>query len=323
MIDKQLLDFIKSLSENDTKTLTQKALKTSEEVGELAKAVLPFEGAAGTLHRFTDKEKILEEACDTMLCSMSVANQIATEKEISDMLWAKSRKWSELQCKEGKTKFPIPYEIHITVNKDADFKLFKMVCENMISENINVKPLAIDLYSHSGEIILDEVMTSCKFIGNNQTAYGNMDVTTRALIKAGFKIVRQKIETVPWHPAAPSIDGHRDMRNKYFESHIELMCTLQNLPAIQKFLNESLRDTHVSINTAKPVEADGRRPILITLRDYNAIYEPFRADTQNLYNLLEGRGPIYGWDSVQKPVIEFSLYDTNISHDNSWIKEKV
>jgi NTP pyrophosphatase (non-canonical NTP hydrolase) len=319
MIDKELLDFIKSLSQNDTKTLTQKALKTSEEVGELAKAVLPFEGAAGTLHRFTDKQKILEEACDTMLCSMSIANQIATEKEISDMLWEKSKKWSELQSREGKTKFPIPYEIHITVNKDADFKFFKMVCENM-----GIKALAIDLYSKSGEIILDEVMTSCKFIGNNQTAYNNLDVTARTLIKSGFQIVRQKIETVPWHPAAPSVNGHRDMRNKYFESHIELMCSEKYLPEIQKFLDEcSNEDSHISINTAKPIESDGRRPILVTFRDYNTIYEKFREQTKNLYELLASMGPNYGWDSVQKPVIEFSLYDTNINHDDSWIKEKV
>jgi hypothetical protein len=55
MINPDLIEFIKTLSLNDKKTLTQKALKTSEEVGELAKAVLPFEGAAGTLHRFHRK----------------------------------------------------------------------------------------------------------------------------------------------------------------------------------------------------------------------------------------------------------------------------
>lgn len=40
-------DFIKKLSLSDKKTLSQKALKTCEEVGELAKAVLPFDSAHG------------------------------------------------------------------------------------------------------------------------------------------------------------------------------------------------------------------------------------------------------------------------------------
>jgi NTP pyrophosphatase (non-canonical NTP hydrolase) len=320
MINPELIDFIKSLSLNDTKTLTQKALKTSEEVGELAKAVLPFEGAAGTLHRFTDKEKILEESCDVLLCALSVANQIASEKEIEDMLWAKAKKWSELQHREGNTKFPIPYEIHVTVNKDADFEKFKNTCDR-----VGVKALAISLYSKTGEVILDEVMTSCKFIGDNLTAYKKLCETADALVQDGFSIIRKKIETVPWHPAAPSMDGHRDMRNKYFESHIEIMCSDTYLSNINEKLldGSSWGDHHISINTSKKMEADGRRPILITIREYDTIYEKFRASTRLLYDSLVSLGSIYGWDSVQKPVIEFSLYDTNITHDDSWIKEKV
>jgi hypothetical protein len=36
-MNKNTLDYIRSLSTNDKKTLSQKALKTCEEVGELAK----------------------------------------------------------------------------------------------------------------------------------------------------------------------------------------------------------------------------------------------------------------------------------------------
>jgi hypothetical protein len=235
------------------------------------------------------------------------------------MLWEKAKKWSELQHREGNTKFPIPYEIHITVNKNSDFEKFKLACEKL-----GVKALAIDLYSKSGEIILDEVMTSCKFIGDNQTAYKKLCDTTNGLIAHGFHIIRQKIETVPWHPAAPSANNSiRDMRNKYFESHIELMCSEKNLAEIQKFFEEGKEDLHISINTAKPAETDGTRPVLVTYRDYNGVYEAFREHTKTLYDLLSMRASLYGWHSVQKPVIEFSLYDTNITHDDSWIKEKV
>ena len=57
----QLLDYIKKLSLDDKKTLSQKALKVAEESGELAKVVLPFDNAAGTIHRFIEKGRILEE----------------------------------------------------------------------------------------------------------------------------------------------------------------------------------------------------------------------------------------------------------------------
>ena len=44
-MDEKLLEYIKMLSINDKKTLTEKVAKLFEEGGELAKVVLPFEGA--------------------------------------------------------------------------------------------------------------------------------------------------------------------------------------------------------------------------------------------------------------------------------------
>ena len=60
-MNKELLDYIQELSKRDKKSLTSKALKVSEEQGELAKAILPFESAYACRHRFVDKYKILEE----------------------------------------------------------------------------------------------------------------------------------------------------------------------------------------------------------------------------------------------------------------------
>ena len=44
----ELLSYIQKLSIRDKKTLSQKALKVTEECGELARVVLPFDNAAGT-----------------------------------------------------------------------------------------------------------------------------------------------------------------------------------------------------------------------------------------------------------------------------------
>ena len=110
-------EFIKQLSLSDKKSLSQKALKTCEEVGELAKAILPFDSAHGTNHRFVDREKILEEIADVHLTNLSIAYSLGfSDEEITDMIHQKSLKWSELQAKEEKAQFPLPFEIHITVD---------------------------------------------------------------------------------------------------------------------------------------------------------------------------------------------------------------
>lgn len=110
-------DYIKALSKNDKKTLSQKALKTCEEVGELAKVILPYDSAYGTNHRFIDRDKILEEIVDVYLTNISILHSLEfTDNEFDEMLIKKCAKWQELQSKEDNIKFPIPYEIHITID---------------------------------------------------------------------------------------------------------------------------------------------------------------------------------------------------------------
>ena len=54
------------------------------------------------------------------------------------------------------------------------------------------------------QIVIKDVMTSSVFMGNNTGAYQEMKRISNGLWAAGFEILREKIETVPWHPAAPS-----------------------------------------------------------------------------------------------------------------------
>ena len=91
----------------DKKTLSQKGLKLAEEVGELAKVILPYDSAHGTNHRFIDKERILEEVVDVYLTNISIAHSIGiTDEEFDEMLNRKSLKWAELQSKESNATFP-------------------------------------------------------------------------------------------------------------------------------------------------------------------------------------------------------------------------
>ena len=161
------LDYIKTLSKSDTKTLVQKTLKTVEEVGELAKVVLPYENAFATTHRFVNKSQILEEVADSILCLYSIAYNIdATDEDIEQMVTHKMMKWADLQAREGRIKYPIPFEIHVTVNMTGyttdkgfkqdqlDVEAFKDVCKE-----IGVKPILLDLHLQEGAVIKD-LMTS-------------------------------------------------------------------------------------------------------------------------------------------------------------------
>jgi NTP pyrophosphatase (non-canonical NTP hydrolase) len=221
-------DFIKTLSIKDKKTLSQKTLKLVEEVGELSRVILPYDSAHGTNHRFIDREAILEEVVDVYLTNISIAHSLGfTDEEFNDMLVKKSEKWSQLQAAEEKVEVPLPFEIHVTVDasemrdpimfdtKRFDLDLFKEACDN-----IGVKPIVIDLEINDGSVIKD-VMTSSKHFGDNRSAYEESERICNELKKYGYKVLRNNIESVPWHPAAPIISTGKEIPNGcYFESHI-------------------------------------------------------------------------------------------------------
>lgn len=276
-------EFIKKLSLSDKKTLSQKALKTCEEVGELAKAILPFDSAHGTNHRFVDREKILEEIADVHLTNISIAYSLGfTDDEITDMIHQKSLKWSELQSKEEKAQFPLPFEIHITVdgtlpkfcdsksklyyltyqlekdhpdNDGKSFSYTKEYYDSKIGEvfnsnfkkvcySIGAKPIALDLEINKGSI--RDVMTSSKHFGTNRSAYEESQRIISELDKCGFDVLRTKIETVPWHPQAPVISTGKEIPNGcYFESHIGVIISPEEKEDLTDFVEVTLKDKNI------------------------------------------------------------------------------
>ena len=302
-MNKQLLDFIRQLSIRDKKTLSQKALKNTEECGELAKAILPYDGAYGTNHRFTDKDKILEEVADVILTAISIAYDLGySTDDIEEMIDTKSNKWFELQTKEDKVTYPIPYEIHITVKRPSDIEQYKLDCQT-----VEVKPIVLDLQNDGGSIT--DVMTSSKFYGDNRGAYEKAKEISNFMKAQGYEVLREKIETIPWHPAAPTKKGAMP-KNCYFESHVGVRVkdNKDGLVSIAKNHN-----AHISRNFFKKLDT-GEYVLMLTLRDYDTTYDLFKIEVDSLLSTLKQSCYEY-----EKDIIEFSIFDTKISHDFNWL----
>lgn len=309
MMQEKLFEFIKELSISDKKSLLGKALKVGEEQGELAKVILPYENAYATTHRFVTDKQILEESVDTILAAISLPYSIGyTTEDIIEMIQKKSAYWAELQAREVGIAHikDIPYEIHVTVEKPKDIELFKNVCKN-----IGVKPIVLDLENNKGELL--DVMTSSHYYGNNIGAYKETRRIAREL-SAYFYLIREKIETFPFHPAAPS-DKHAFPKmpaNCYFESHLSVIISSEAHNTLLQDLVKK-HDAHLSRNFFKKI-SDEEYIKMITLRSYTGTYENFKKGLELLKRDLGVMGFVY-----EKEIVEFCIYDTKISHDFQWL----
>lgn len=310
----ELLDYIKLLSKRDKKPLAEKALKVAEEQGELAKAILPYVSSYATQHRFVDKYKILEEVADTMLAAISIAYDLDfTHEEIEEVLDRKSQYWQSLQDKEDETPGPWPYEIHLTVEtqlfSDAFISRFKSNCIE-----IGVKPIVLDLENNGG-VVLTDVMTSSKHKGDNTSVYTESQRIKKELLNRGYKILREKIETVPWHPGSPRKKTDTMPKGCYFESHVAV--EVDDSDERKEILQELAKkfDGHLSRNVFKKI-SEGKFIQMVTFRKYDT-YKDWFLDHVHMvvYNIKRA-----GFD-VPKTEIEFCLYDTKNTHDYLWLKK--
>lgn len=98
----RLTDRIKKITFSDHKTLEQRALKTAEETGEMAQAVLSYLKASGSSYKNLGKDNVIEEAADVMICAMSMAvhTEASEYGDLSissflDIIEKKIAKWEE------------------------------------------------------------------------------------------------------------------------------------------------------------------------------------------------------------------------------------
>jgi NTP pyrophosphatase (non-canonical NTP hydrolase) len=88
------------LTQADPKTLQERALKLSEEAGELAQAVLCVTNAPGSSYKNHSLADVREEAADAAIVALSVLAQASSGKEEFDrelerLMSEKCTKWQQ------------------------------------------------------------------------------------------------------------------------------------------------------------------------------------------------------------------------------------
>jgi hypothetical protein len=273
----QILKQLKTLSQTDTKTTDQKILKINEELGELSRAQLAKSCASGSIHKFVRTKDVIEEAVDTALAALSVAYDVADgdDEAIENMFIAKLNKWHGIQARESEININnIPFEIHVTVmlppGADAPWiSLFSDVCGEM-----KVKPILLNLLTDS--TVHKDIMTSSTHFGNNYSAYQAMKSISDTLRGHGYVVLREKIETVPWHPAAPQNDGTQFKPGCYFESHLGIVTTDKTFNKLREIAN-SIPNAHLSRNAFKSLDEDSYI-MMLTIRRSDCGFATFRND---------------------------------------------
>lgn len=317
---KQIFETIKVLSNADEKTVTQRALKTAEEVGELAKAVLPYEDAFATTHRFATANHILEESVDVMLCAMSIVYDMGfVDDDVISMMEQKCLKWNKLQQASVKGRFPLPFEIHVSVQVDNNnqLDLFKNSCAKL-----GVKPVVLEL--NDGKF---DVMTSSIIMTNNTGAHLEMTRISQELSDMGHNVIRNKIETVPWHPAVPQDRLGEIPLGCYFESHINIVINADEQIKLMEWVKSSSANIqgHFSRNVFKKLN-DEDFVQMLTLRS-STISDQWIDNTEDFTKYVNrvieviNNLPFLRKGSVLKHVIEYAIFDSNVTHDESWVSQ--
>ena len=204
-----------------------------------------------------------------------------------------------------------PYEIHITISDAPSGNEFRRACEE-----IGVKPVLIDLQLHATGHLRD-VMTSSTIMGESiMDAHHEAARVESEMGRRGWSPIRRKIETAPWNPL---VEQHQNDEGKYFETHISIRVAKYrgkistNTKTRLKAACQEL-GLHVSSNMFK--SNPDYAIYMTTLREFGTTYDAFKKRTEDAIAQLE-----YMHWQVEKHVIEFALFDSNVAHDDEWMRQ--
>ena len=97
------IKLINELTKLDKKTLVERALKLSEEVGEVSESVLSYNKSCGCSYKGKTKEDVIEECVDTIIVALSIISQCSEndidEEHINTIFHKKLSKWENTSLK--------------------------------------------------------------------------------------------------------------------------------------------------------------------------------------------------------------------------------
>lgn len=199
---------------------------------------------------------------------------------------------------------PIPYEVHVTV-ENADVDAFRKACTR-----IGIKPLVLALHLAAGGTARD-VMTSSVHFGDDDSAKAEAARISGGLAAEGFKVVRAKIETAPWHPEVPTLARPASTKGRYFEAHLAVECASAARPHLEAMT--AAMGLHLSRNAFKTTTKDVSI-IMATKRVHDSVFETFKAGVDSCRDRLVKAG-----FRVDKVIVEYAIFDTAEGHDSDWI----
>lgn len=96
------MELVRRLTEKDGKSKVERCLKLSEEVGELAAAVLSEVNSPGCEYKTLDRDDVLQEVADVLIMAHSMAAHYGfTNEEIRAKFLEKCAKWEKVVEMKG------------------------------------------------------------------------------------------------------------------------------------------------------------------------------------------------------------------------------
>ena len=315
----ELLETVKNLTSNDKKSLAEKGIKMNEEVGEMARNILAYTSASGSFHKFATTEMLVEDCADIMLVALSIMYDLGAKwEDVEAAMHKKSSYWSMLQEEETKINNDLlPFEIHVTVDYHYSIGFMDKFSKACQSIGPYIKPIHLHLHNKNG--VVDDVMTSSTYRGTSQGAVNMANRIAKNLTESGFNVNRVKVETFPSHPNSPkTTNNNMFAAGNYFEAHYEIV-TDEHSDKTFKHLVEWSRTCgvklHISSNVAK--SQNSPRITMLTLRSSQSRMEQFKRDVERTLELIIGGG----FTVIGKPLVEYAILDTNVTHDVEWLHE--
>jgi hypothetical protein len=195
-----------------------------------------------------------------------------------------------------------PYELHLTIDNVDNIDDFIKDCAQIG----NLKPVILDLYSKNNTG--HQVTTSTYIPAGEETTGVSFDLKNK-LKQLGYKVIRVKWETVPWHPYATQINPLKFKRKEvYFETHYKFELPTFNLDDFKKLYQKG--HMRLSKNVLKS-DIDGVTQIMGTVRTY------FDYDDHKVV-LAEVEKDM----TVKyiKKISEFAFQDSKRSLDKQWLR---